>query len=99
MRARLLLWSTALVQSIPVIAALNLNVTAIVADHGYSTLECWQLDAPFDISDEPGTAGSAVTQLGDTSNVSYSVLPPHYDGGVHTAPHNQYVNNAPSCYE
>lgn len=91
MRTQLLLLSAGLAQLVPFVAALKLNITAISARNGCSTLECWQLDAPFDLSDEPGTAGSAVTRLGNAANVSYSVVPPHFDGGLHAAPHNQYV--------
>lgn len=79
----------ALVQFIPAVASLGFNVTAIGASHGRSTLECWQMDSPFDVSHDEGTAGSAVVALGNTANMSYSVIPPHFDGGLHTAPHNQ----------
>lgn len=77
--------------SIPAAAPLKLNVTAIGAQDGHSTLECWQLDSPFDVSDQPGTAGSAATSLGSAANISYSVLPASFDGGLHNAPYNQYV--------
>ncbi|KAI1432029.1 hypothetical protein GGR50DRAFT_633769 [Xylaria sp. CBS 124048] len=73
------------------VASLKLNVTAIGARHGSSTLECWQLDNPFVVSDEPGTAGSAQVTLGEVANISYSLLPAKFDGGVHNAPHNQWV--------
>lgn len=68
---------------------LRLNVTAIGAQDGASTLECWQVDSPFDISTDPGTAGSAVASLGSVANMSYTIIPSNYDGGVHNAPHNQ----------
>ena len=71
--------------------AISLNVTALGAKKGCSTLECWQLDTPVELSDEPGTAGSAVAFLGGAANVTYSVLPAGFNGGLHTAPHNQYV--------
>lgn len=72
-------------------ACLNLNVTAIGAQHGSSTLECWQMDEPFKISTEPGTAGSAAATLSNVANMSYSILPSSFDAGVHNAPHNQQV--------
>ena len=67
----------------------KLNVTAIGTRDRASTLECWQVDSPFDLSTDPGTAGSAVVALGSVANMSYSIIPSNYDGGVHNAPHNQ----------
>ncbi|KAI1748168.1 hypothetical protein F4782DRAFT_518425 [Xylaria castorea] len=72
-------------------ASLKLNVTAIGARDGLSTLECWQMDQPFDTSTQPGTSGSAQTQLGNVSTISYSILPSAFDGGLHNAPQNQWV--------
>ena len=69
--------------------ATRLNVTAIGASGGKSTLECWQLDAPFAVSDTPGTRGSAAAQLGNVSNLGIAVLPARFDGGLHNAPANQ----------
>ncbi|OTB06055.1 hypothetical protein M426DRAFT_319129 [Hypoxylon sp. CI-4A] len=69
----------------------KLNVTAIGAQDGSSTLECWQLSNPFSSSGDPGTAGSAVAQLGTLSNLSYTVIPSSYDGGLHNAPYKQWV--------
>ncbi|KAI0398740.1 hypothetical protein F4802DRAFT_592232 [Xylaria palmicola] len=76
---------------LPLAASLKLNVTAIGAHHGSSTLECWETDQPFDVSSEPGTSGSAQAQLGGVSTLSYSVLPSNFDGGIHNAPRNQWV--------
>ena len=67
------------------------NITAIAAADGKSTLECWQLTDPILISATVGTAGTATQRLGDVANASYTVLPPHFDGGKHTAPSAQYV--------
>lgn len=74
-----------------IVAALQLNITALGAANNASTLECWQIDTPFAISTQPGTVGSAQLQLGNTSTLSYSVLPAEFDAGVHSAPANQYV--------
>lgn len=71
------------------VQALNLNITALGAANNASTLECWQMDTPFAISTQQGTAGSAQLQLGNTSTISYSVLPAQFDAGVHNAPANQ----------
>ena len=67
-----------------------LNLTAIAAANGESTLECWQL-GPFASSSVPGTAGALNLFLGDMSNATYTVIPPRFDGGLHTAPAVQYV--------
>ncbi|KAI1799470.1 hypothetical protein F4811DRAFT_543738 [Daldinia bambusicola] len=75
-------------------ASLRLNITAIGARDGSSTLECWQMNTPFNSSSDPGTAGSLVTDLGGVSNVSYSIIPPGYDGGLHHAPYAQWVSFA-----
>ncbi|KAI1376435.1 hypothetical protein F4677DRAFT_418518 [Hypoxylon crocopeplum] len=76
----------------PVVAPLKLNITAIGASHGRSTLECWQLDDPFSPSSEPGSAAGPYTaQLGDLSNITYTFIPPNYDQGFHTAPWPQWV--------
>lgn len=66
--------------------ALQLNITALSAANNASILECWQMDTPFTISTQQGTSGSAQLQLGNTSTMSYSVLPAEYDAGVHNAP-------------
>lgn len=62
------------------------NVTAIGAVNGSSTIECWQIARPFDLSTDPGTAGTKAVQLGDVSNITLSILPPRFDGGLHRAP-------------
>ncbi|KAK7987187.1 hypothetical protein PG996_006212 [Apiospora saccharicola] len=69
----------------------KLNITAIGASAGKSTLECWQLDAPFAVSDTPGTRGSAAANLGNVTNFGFGVIPANFDGGLHNAPANQWV--------
>ena len=64
----------------------HLNITAIGAANGRSTIECWQITRPFDISADPGTAGTRAQQLGDTTNLTFTILPPKFDGGIHNAP-------------
>lgn len=80
---------SSLVLSASLAAALNLNVTALGAANGASTLECWQLESPFSISSQAGTAGSASLNLGDAANLTYAVIPAGFDGGLHNAPYNQ----------
>ncbi|KAK4627360.1 hypothetical protein CLAFUW4_04167 [Fulvia fulva] len=61
----------------------GLNITALDAIDGSSILQCWQLD-PFTVSSTPGTVGEA-------SNVSYTVIPPRTNAGLHVAPAAQFV--------
>lgn len=63
-----------------------LNLTAISAANGDSTLECWQLSDPFIVSNDAGTIGSAIKQLGNVANVTYTILPAKFNGGAHRAP-------------
>ena len=71
---------------------LFLNVTTIAARDCHSILECWQLDSPFKVPSTPGVAGASAASLGPAGgNLSYTILPPHFDGGLHTAPMVQYV--------
>ena len=63
----------------------SLNLTAIAARNGSSVLECWQLPE-FVTSATAGVAGALTLFLGDTANATYTVLPPRFNGGVHTAP-------------
>ncbi|KAJ8120626.1 hypothetical protein ONZ43_g2711 [Nemania bipapillata] len=83
------IFSLALPMLLQEAASLKLNVTAIGSRHGSSTLECWQMDQPFNSSTQPGTSGSALAPLGDVSSLSYSILPSRFDGGLHNAPQNQ----------
>jgi hypothetical protein len=73
------------------IAQLRLNVTAISAENGISTLECWELDSPFYISHDSATVGAKVAHLGNVSSLSWSVVPPGHYVGPHNAPYNQQV--------
>ncbi|KAI1273268.1 hypothetical protein F5Y07DRAFT_259818 [Xylaria sp. FL0933] len=72
-------------------ASMNLNVTAISARNGSSTLECWQMNTPFDNPTQPGLLGTAQSSLGATSSLSYSIAPPNQDRGLHNAPQKQWV--------
>ncbi|KAH8646702.1 hypothetical protein BX600DRAFT_503595 [Xylariales sp. PMI_506] len=80
-----------LANAFPIARALFLNVTAVSARNNASILECWQLEPPFSVSTEPGTVGAAAALLGDVSNMSMIVMPANSDGGLHNAPHNQWV--------
>ncbi|CAF9941799.1 hypothetical protein IMSHALPRED_002907 [Imshaugia aleurites] len=69
----------------------HLNITTIATASGKSTLECWQLSAPFVASSQAGTSGAVIAQLGETGATSYTLLPPGFDGGLHNAPAVQYA--------
>lgn len=69
----------------------HLNITTIAAANSKSTLECWQLSAPFVQSSSAGTSGALIAQLGETGATSYTILPPHFNGGFHNAPAVQFV--------
>jgi hypothetical protein len=65
----------------------HLILTAITTDinnHAYP--ECWELDSPFRTYP---TVGESVT-LGDTSNLTYVVLPPRSKEGIHRPPSPMY---------
>ena len=64
----------------------KIKITAISAANGASTLECWELLAPFQIASEAGVAGAASAPLTDAGNVTYTIIPPKFDGGLHNAP-------------
>ncbi|KAL8699040.1 MAG: hypothetical protein Q9224_001589, partial [Gallowayella concinna] len=64
----------------------TLNVTAISAKNGASTIECWQLASPFKSSAQPGVSGASFAQLGKAGAVSYALIPAKFDGGLHNAP-------------
>ncbi|MCJ1371598.1 hypothetical protein MMC20_002817 [Loxospora ochrophaea] len=69
----------------------TLNITAISASKGASTIECWQLSAPFATSSTAGVSGASFAQLGKTGNTSYAIIPKRFNGGLHNAPAVQYV--------
>ena len=69
----------------------SLNVTAVSAQNGFSTLECWQIQPGFTTSSQAGTTGASILQLGNLANMSYSVIPPRFNASFHNAPTNQYV--------
>jgi len=64
----------------------NLQLTAISAKDGGSTIECWELAAPFVVSSQTGITGAAFAQLGEAGTISYAIIPAKYDGGLHNAP-------------
>ncbi|OIW26340.1 hypothetical protein CONLIGDRAFT_683328 [Coniochaeta ligniaria NRRL 30616] len=70
--------------------ATYLNLTAISARDGESILECWEV-GPIIKSSVPGTSGASSLFFGETTNATYTIIPPRFDGGLHTAPAVQLV--------
>ena len=75
----------------PFVPPTFLNVTAIWAENGASVFQCWQILPGFTTSSQSGTAGASILQLGAVANITYTVLPPGFNGGLHNAPTEQYV--------
>ncbi|OIW33193.1 hypothetical protein CONLIGDRAFT_163829 [Coniochaeta ligniaria NRRL 30616] len=65
--------------------AARLIATAIVSNASFPDpwIECWRFDEPLQ---KYPTVGAAMT-LADTTNVTYVVLPPRSEEGVHKPPH------------
>jgi len=66
-------------------SSIPLNVTAISAKNGASTLECWQLK-----SIPAGYASAANFPLGQVTNATFSIIPPRTYVGLRQAPQVQY---------
>lgn len=79
----------------PFVPPTFLNVTALWGENGASVLQCWQILPGFTTSSQSGTAGASILQLGAVANMSYSVLPPGFNAGLHNAPTEQYVPAIP----
>jgi hypothetical protein len=78
-------------------AQANRNTTyliapALVTKNNHTTIQCWKLTSPFKRSAVPGISGAQVTTLSNNTNLAYSILPPRFDGGLHTAPSPQLVH-------
>jgi hypothetical protein len=65
--------------------AVYLNVSAITGCNGESVFECWSV-GPFATSSVSGLSGASTLFMGETANATYTVVPPRFDGGLHTAP-------------
>ncbi|TLD03116.1 uncharacterized protein PgNI_12584 [Pyricularia grisea] len=66
-----------------IMAEMRLNVTAISAQDGASTFECWEVDSPI-------TADGNLS-LGRVQNITWSVIPPGKFEGPHNAPYNLWL--------
>ncbi|KAF2774282.1 hypothetical protein EJ03DRAFT_322875 [Teratosphaeria nubilosa] len=81
--------ATAMLASVHSTSA-QLNMTAITASNGSSTLQCWQFPN-FTVSTTPGTQGSLELFLGEATNITYSAIAPRTNAGLHNAPAPQFV--------
>lgn len=70
-------------------AQLRLNITAVGAENGVSTIECWEMDSPSYLHDNSDVAGTEATHLGNVSTMSWAVSPPGQYVAGHNAPTNQ----------
>ena len=71
----------------------HLIVPALVTDANNNTvLECWRLESPFTRSSVPGVSGTQVATISNNTDLAYAIIPPRYDGGLHTAPVPQLVH-------
>lgn len=82
---------------IPLADALSSNATfltapALVTINNRTAIQCWRLNAPFVTSSTPGTIGAQAAVLANATNFAYTVLPPRFNGGQHTAPVPQLVH-------
>jgi hypothetical protein len=84
--------------SLPFVPPTSLNITAISAQNGSSVFECWQILPGFSTSSQAGTIGASILQLGNLANMSYSVIPPKFNAGLHNAPTTQYVSSRTSSH-
>jgi hypothetical protein len=65
---------------------------ALVTKNNQTVIQCWKLTSPFKRSAIPGVNGAQVATLSNNTNLAYTILPPRFDGGLHTAPLPQLVH-------
>jgi hypothetical protein len=58
----------------------------------HTVIQCWRLAKPFVTSSTPGTTGAKAAVISNVTNLAYTILPPRFDGGLHTAPAPQIVH-------
>lgn len=69
-----------------------LTAPALVTIENRTIIQCWRLPSPFVTSSTPGTNGAQAAVIGNITNLAYTILPPRFDGGLHTAPMPQIVH-------
>lgn len=72
--------------------ATHLIAPALVTIDNRTQIQCWNVTKPFTLSSTPGTSGAQALTIPHTANVTYTILPPRYDAGLHTAPVPQLVH-------
>ena len=70
----------------------HLIAPALVTANNHTHIQCWNLTVPFVRSSTPGVSGTQALLIPHTANLTYSILPPRYDGGLHNAPVPQIVH-------
>lgn len=76
----------------------TLIAPALITQNNHTTIQCWNFTlSPFTSSTSPGTQGALKTTLSSASNLtfsapSYIIIPPRFNGGLHTAPRAQLVH-------
>jgi hypothetical protein len=65
---------------------------ALVTRDNNTIIQCWKLNSPFKRASTPGIIGTQTAVVSNNTNLAYTILPPRYDGGLHTAPVPQLVH-------
>ncbi|KAH7082492.1 hypothetical protein FB567DRAFT_447334 [Paraphoma chrysanthemicola] len=65
---------------------------ALVTKNNNTIIQCWKLNSPFKRASTPGIIGTQTAVVSNNTNLAYTILPPRYDGGLHTAPAPQLVH-------
>lgn len=69
-----------------------LTAPALVTVDNHTAIQCWRLAMPFVTSSTPGTSGAQAATISNVTNFAYTIIPPRFDGGLHTAPVPQIVH-------
>ena len=69
-----------------------LTAPALVTVNNRTVVQCWRLNTPFLTSSTPGTSGAKTATITNATNLAYTILPPRFNGGLHTAPLPQIVH-------
>ncbi|KAH6633784.1 hypothetical protein C7974DRAFT_178065 [Boeremia exigua] len=83
---------TSLVPTLAQTNATYLTLPALVTIDNRTAIQCWRFTTPFKTSTVPGTIGAQSLTLANATNLSYTILPPRFNGGLHTAPRPQLVH-------
>lgn len=65
---------------------------ALVTRDNNTIIQCWKLSSLFKRASTPGIIGTQTAVVSNNTNLAYTILPPRYDGGLHTAPVPQLVH-------